>query len=542
MIETYQYGSAGFKELDNGGDTGFDKSDYLFKFRVNTKSDAKVYQSLNFKVGVSNETSNETYLGLSAEDFAENSLRRYAGSQKDKMVTDQKQYSVKHFIKISPNIEIVTTAYHTEFSRNWYKLDKVIPDTSGTSYKIAAILDDPIQNASAYNVLIGTSSINDALAVKANNRTYFSNGVQTNVGWKFKTGEMDHKADFGVRIHEDGLDRFQWVDNYKMENGAMMLTKKGIGGTESNRIQYSSAISGYINYKFNYRKLSIHPGVRYESIVSTRDDYGKSDPDRTGVDLKSRENDVQVIIPGIGITYEVNEFVNMFTGVHRGFSPAGSKEDVLPERSINYELGSKIQMSRFKGELIGFYNDYSNLLGADLAATGGEGTQELFNGGQAETKGLEFLLSYNVLFNNSSSYYLPLVISYTYTSATFKNSFDSEFEGWNTVDDGDYLPYIPKNQFSLITGIEHKDFSFSLSGKYTDEMLTSAGQYNNSAIVKTDQYFIVDAAFTYKLTNKVNITLSSNNITDNRYVVAARPAGLRPGMPRTYNFGIRAFL
>src|SRR5690606_7120046 len=44
VVETFQYGSNGFKQLDGGGNTGFDKKDYLAKFRLNTKVDARFYQ------------------------------------------------------------------------------------------------------------------------------------------------------------------------------------------------------------------------------------------------------------------------------------------------------------------------------------------------------------------------------------------------------------------------------------------------------------------------------------------------------------------
>ena len=48
-VETFQYMADGFKTLDGGGSTGFDKKDYLAKLRINTKLDAKVYQSLTFE-------------------------------------------------------------------------------------------------------------------------------------------------------------------------------------------------------------------------------------------------------------------------------------------------------------------------------------------------------------------------------------------------------------------------------------------------------------------------------------------------------------
>lgn len=69
MVETFQYGSEGFKKLDVGGNTGFDKKDYVAKFRFNTNKEAKIYQSISFKIAQANEVSDETYLGLTEADF-----------------------------------------------------------------------------------------------------------------------------------------------------------------------------------------------------------------------------------------------------------------------------------------------------------------------------------------------------------------------------------------------------------------------------------------------------------------------------------------
>ncbi|MDZ7614853.1 MAG: hypothetical protein U5K51_15030 [Flavobacteriaceae bacterium] len=65
----FNYNSDGFKNLDGGGNTGFDKSDYLGKVRLNTDWDAKIFQSLTAKIQYSEETGNETYLGLTDERF-----------------------------------------------------------------------------------------------------------------------------------------------------------------------------------------------------------------------------------------------------------------------------------------------------------------------------------------------------------------------------------------------------------------------------------------------------------------------------------------
>ncbi len=541
MAETYQYSSNGFKVLDGGGNTGFDKKDYLAKIRVNTNEDAKVYQSLTFKVGQVNEVSNETYLGLTQEDFNKTPYRRYYGSQVDRIDVQQTQLSLTHVARFSDFFNITTTAYRTDLSRNWYKLYKV-KDSTGTETGISAILDNPETYRDAFGIIKGNTSTNrDALFVKANNRIYYAKGIQTILGFNFNTNNITHDIDLGIRLHKDQMDRFQWVDEYAMDNGVMQLTKSGVPGTESNRIESASAFASYIQYKLIIGKFTAIPGLRYENITLSRLDYGKNDPDRTGVDLVERSNKVEVFIPGIGLNYQFNKYLSSFAGVHKGFSPPGSKEGTRPEESVNYELGTRITKNAISSEAVIFVNDYSNLLGTDLAAAGGGGTTELYNAGAVLTKGLEFQLSYDLLsVRPDTRFRLPLSIVYTYTDSKFQNSFDSENDSWGQVSAGDNIPYLANNQFTFILGLEHPDFNINLSGRYIGEMRTMPGQGVIPANEKTDAYFVLDASVNYALHKYISLFANATNVTDKVYLVARRPSGLRPGMPRAFNIGIKA--
>tara|TARA_Y100000589_G_scaffold314943_1_gene337922 strand:+ start:832 stop:3276 length:2445 start_codon:yes stop_codon:yes gene_type:complete len=541
MVETFQYSSNGFKQLDGGGNTGFDKKDYLAKFRVNTNDSAKIYQSLTFKIGQATETSNHTYLGLTQEDFNNNPYRLYSASQADQMNTEQTQFSLSHLAKFSKFFNIKTTAYRSDFKRNWYKLDKV-KDSTGTKTSIGDILENPNSYNDAYAILKGaTSTRDDALFIKANNRSYYAQGVQTVLGFNFTTHKITHNIDLGFRVHQDQIDRFQWNDEYAMDNGVMELTNAGIQGTESNRIETADAIATYLQYKLNIGKITITPGIRYENITLARQDYGKNDPTRLGSNLSERSNTVDVFIPGVGLDYRFNKYLSTFGGVHKGFSPPGSKEGTKPEESINYELGTRYAKNALSGQAVIFFNDYSNLLGTDLAAAGGGGTTDLFNGGAVQTKGLEFQLTYDLLSTQKqSSFSLPLTVVYTYTDAKFQKDFDSDFEGWGVVAAGDQLPYMANNQFSFILGLEHNKFSINLSGRYMDEMRTAPGQGDIPANEKTDSYFVIDASASYNLHKNIALFANATNLTDQVYVVARRPAGLRPGMPRAFNVGLKA--
>ena len=122
-------------------------------------------------------------------------------------------------------------------------------------------------------------------------------------------------------------------------------------------------------YKYKSKRLTITPGIRYESIKLERDDYGKSNPLRNKDELSNRQNKVSVFIPGIGINYSFNNKISMFGGLHKGYSPPGSSVGQKAEESVNLEIGTRLSYKNINSELIFYQNNYTNLLGNDLAAT-----------------------------------------------------------------------------------------------------------------------------------------------------------------------------
>ena len=123
-VETYQMQTDGFKELDGGGNTGFDLEDYLGKFRVNTSPTARVYQELEVKLGKTDQVSHETYLGLTDADFERTPFRRYAASQQDVFRSGHEQYQARHLFAL-PKFDLTTVVYRNNFRRNWVKLQSV---------------------------------------------------------------------------------------------------------------------------------------------------------------------------------------------------------------------------------------------------------------------------------------------------------------------------------------------------------------------------------------------------------------------------------
>ena len=541
LVETYQANVDGYKKLDGGGDTGFDKKDYLAKFRFNTNREGDLYQEVMVKLGQTDETSHETYLGLTDQDFAATPYRRYAGSQVDRMDTDQEQFQIRYFVQPGETFDLTSIAYRSNFKRNWYKLNKVRATEGGSRASIGSILDSPANYAAEYTILRGGTSPNDdALEVKANNRSYYAQGVQTVLGLYRRSGSSEHKVELGLRVHRDQIDRFQWVDKFRMSEGRMELTEPGVHGTESNRVETATAFATFVQYSLSRGRLTFTPGIRYENIGIRRKDYGKSDPERQGTALSQRENKINVWIPGSGINIKVSPTTSAFFGIHRGFAPPGSKEGTRPENSINYEAGFRYHGSRVVAQGVVYHNDYSNLLGSDLAAAGGTGSGDQFNGGEAISQGLEFSLQSDLAAGTGKAFSLPLRVAYTYTHAEFRNTFNSEFGPWSGVSSGDELPYIPKHQIYFGLGFEYQRIQIDLSGKHNGAMRTEAGSGDLLERDRTDSHLVLDGSAEVRLAHGFRLFAGIRNLTDKKYIAARRPAGVRPGLPRTFVSGIKA--
>ncbi|MDC6388908.1 TonB-dependent receptor [Maribacter sp. PR1] len=535
VTDYFNYSSDGFKDLDGGGNTGFDKSDYLAKFSVNSNLDAKMYQSLTFKIQYSEEEANETYLGLTDEDFEENPFRRYRASSEDVMNAEHQQYQLTHFIQVSPSLNISTTGYLNKFKRNWYKLTDV---NLGERVSINNILSSPLDYPMEYQTILGNEdSQDDVMGIKANNRKYTSNGVQSIAKLRWGSDWLQ-TLEAGIRYHEDDEDRFQWVDRYAFQNRELIRTTVGVKGEDANRISYAKAVAAHFLYKLSINGLTVTPGLRYENITLGRTDYGSNDAKRSGLDLSERENRVDVWMPGLGANYRFTNNWSVFGGIHKGFSPPGSTDGQNPEQSINYELGTRFNHSGLKGEIIAYYNDYQNLLGSDLAATGGTGGLDQFNAGEVRVSGVEVLLNYDILKNSSEKLRLPVSVSYTLTDTKFLSSFESDTDIFGEVTEGDEIPYIAKNQFNLNLGLEHEKFSLNMGLRYTDAFRTQAGTGTIPANQKVDFNYVIDLSGRY-FYNK-HLTFSSNiiNLLDETYAVSRVPAGLRPGHPFGINFSV----
>ena len=336
----------GFKKIDfSNNKTGYSKTDLMAKVRYQSNLMKLFPNAIELKFSSTNELSDETYLGLTENDYSIDPYRRYSSSQNDQMKADHMQFSLTNSIQLNKNSNLALVIYRNNFKRNWYKLSKV----NGAS--ISSLLSEGNSHKS-YSYLSAKDTEDDTYQIKANNRKYYSQGIQivSNLKPNFLP---NHNLMIGLRIHEDQMDRFQKIDKYGMQNSILNLTTNGLWGVGSKNNRLDDAISSafFIEDQFSFRKFIITAGIRYESIELTRNDWkgdislqnlSWNDPERV-LDPTKKIKSIKVLVPGAGFVYQLNPNVQILAGIHKGYSPPGpgkdDSEDIKPEESINLETG-----------------------------------------------------------------------------------------------------------------------------------------------------------------------------------------------------------
>lgn len=551
LVQAHQHASNGFKTIDrnNRDQTGFDKTDYLVKFRLNSAPGVKIYQELNLKLQYSEEVSDQSYLGLTDNDFNQDAYRLYGLAALDQFNAEHDQQILSHYVEFSDTLNLTTSIYNNEFYRNWFKTEGIDLDGSIDAQSfdreswasvVNAINNDTslagFTPAQLQNILNGNSDTPvGSIQLRANEREYYSRGIQFDLNWNTKLGNASHTIKAGIRSHEDREDRLQRNSNYQQLNGTLVLNDLGLLGNARNRIQQAEALSLYVKDDIDIGKWLFTLGLRYEDIKFERFDYGKQ-PLRNEANLSYRQNNVSEVLPGVGVVFKMNNQFSFIAGINKGFGVPGNSPNTDPEESVNYEIGSRINFANSFVEAIYFHNDYDNILGECTNQSGGscdlEDEGEKFNGNGATVKGLELL--FNTDLSSSNSYAMPLRVNYTYTDAQFDSTFDSNFFG--NVAKGDSLPYLARNIVQANIGLEKNLWKVYANASYIDEMCTDV---SCDEFAMTDSLFVVDLSLHYQFSKKTNLYMTVDNLFDDEAIIARQPYGARPAKPQTTSFGIK---
>lgn len=543
LLETHQWQSDGFQNIDRStNDTGLNVKDYTAKLAWAPSGSR---HKAELKLQYAEQDSNQSYLGLTDADFSADAYRRYGVSALDNIHTEHEQVIFRYEFSATENMTLQATAYNNEHVRGWYKSEGIDLDGSADADSLsrtswANIIGDINQGQGRdgfsvdqlQSILDGTlDTAPGSIDVRANNREYYSRGVQFGLKWDGQVGNTTHALQAGVRIHSDEEDRLQYDSSFQQIDGRLVLSNVGELGAAGNRIQEADAVAWHIYDQIEVGNWLFTPGLRYEDIELSRTRY-RDGASRSFRD--SRDNDVQVWLPGIGASYTFSDSLTALAGVHKGFTSPGNSPDVDEEEALNYELGFRYNTGKLSTEAILFLSDYENLLGVCTASSGTDCViGDAFNGDAATVKGLEFLLSTD--FSNSADYSLPLMLTYTWIDGEFDTAIaDTAFFG--DVSAGDPIPYIPENQYRVSMGYENMRWGVNLSANYVDEVCVRA---SCNAFEQTDDSLTLDLSANYQLNSLVNLYGRIENLTEEENILGRHPYGARPNKARTATVGLR---
>lgn len=521
--------SDGFKQLDGGGLTGFNKLDTFLKYQYQLPS---INAYLKFKFGHSDEVSQETYLGLTLEDFNQNPFRRYLGSKNDVMSYKHNQLNASFYWLTNDGFISDTQIYRHDFNRNWQRLnnfsgsnlpsfDQVLRDPTGpTKSALLDLLKGDIES----------QDLNDTLLVRANNDRYFiSQGIQSTLTSPILnlSSEITHKFKAQARLHYDQIDRRHTFDDFAVINQDLALAQANRIGAQNLDSSVAQSIAG--EWSFFRGNSTLILSHRSESV-----NYQSSDRNT----LVNKNKQDQVHLPGVGFLYNFNSSLTSFISVSRAATLTGPQSDSneKPEQALVTEVGIRsLQLDQRQFfEALFFQTDYQNIQGICSFSSGClDDLDSVFLGGKALIQGME--LKYHKAFQ-FGQLQIPIEFNSTLMQARFTQRFYSNNPEWGTgwINVGDQLPYVPQITNHLSIGLDYKNIFNRIN-------IQSTGAQADQSVV--DQQFtipgytVIDFSSRYTLSSQESLILRIDNLFNSAYLVSLRPFGARPGKPQTLMIG-----
>ncbi len=504
---------------------------------------------LGAKVGIYDELSNSTYVGLPQQMYETGNYDFTHPAPDDQLQIRRYSGSISHDYYFTPDTHLQTTVYGYTTTRDWSRQDFHNVPEEGTDYE--RIIGNPDVDGGALYFLETTGN---------RNRSFDVFGVEPRFNSNFEFAGMNQEFDAGAR--------YMFERAYeKRINGTVINPSSG--DLRDDETRTGQAISAFLqNRTYLTDQLSVTPGIRMEYFTYERD---VSRVGYENVDIYQQDALLEWI-PGVGLNYNYADRSSVFAGVHRGFGPPRLKdaisvgqmdddnlspeesfilqtEELDAERSWNYEIGTRSTFTDgLDIELTGFYLDFSNQVIPVAEAAAGQGVagaSGLTNGGATRNYGIESGLNLDLGMLTGNRNLPAFEFSSTFTNATFSEDRFVDDDGETVNVKGNRLPYSPAFM-ATASIIQQFDFGLelNLNSTYTGRQYGDALNRETPSVDgregMIDSHFLLDATATYQLPGLAgaSLTVSVKNMLDERYIVSRRPQGIRLGMPRFITAGI----
>ena len=539
LVELHTQLSDGYRSIDGvGRRSGFTLTEPMVKLAWEPKGALR--QRLELKVGQTDFEADESYAGLSEADLRANPDRRYGSSRFDHHVAEHWRTYVKWIAEPDKSLRLESAAYYNQFDRRWDKLDGL--SGAGLRTNVAeALVHAPSLAILRGDLVAGNDGAfvnNDAL------RNHEAFGWQGSVRKQFEAGSAKHELVTGLRIHRDTAGGSNQRTTYAVDDGVIGAGTKG--AVTSAGFQETTATAFFAEDAIKLGALTLRPGIRYEYLDMANTTSGGA---YTPVDS-------EMVMGGLGFTYELDAKNTVFGGVYRGGSaanPSGYAAGTRSEESLGKELGLRHRERATSWELTAFHTDFNNLIAPVVGVAGG-GLMPVTNGGGATSYGLEALVRHDLAGAQGAGFALPAYAGVTWTHARFGDIEGSRLGNsaglFAGASNGNEIPYIPEWKLSAGIGFETGPWGGSLDLSYYSatwgtgynggpRLVDGSGALANQSAIdgKVDGLLTVDLNVRYQLTKAFKLVGGVQNLLDKRAIISRAPLGPRANAPRTVFFG-----
>jgi Fe(3+) dicitrate transport protein len=487
---------------------------------------------LGLKLNFYDESSRATYLGLTVPQYTSDPTINLA--ENDRFLVRRYALGITHQQLFSDKLLLQTHIYAYETNRAWRRQEFDRRDLGVTyerSCNSSGLCGPPGAASVAPTQDGGSIFFRSSTAIR--DRAFQVAGIEPRLTWNWSgprivSGELTAL----FRLHYERA-RTQLIV------GSVPTAEAGDAQDDETRSGY--AVAGAIQHRFSlWERLHITPGLRLESFNSSRQIVRVPKLIPSGVKMGTDTDIVgraasYALIPGLGLSADLHEFLTLYSGAHRGYapprtqdaiSPSGQNLELEPELSWNFELGARLRLgSVLNADIAAFHMEFENQI-IPPSEAGGAVSGNSFNSGHSRHTGLEASVVFDAaaLFKQQQ-FTLPLTVNYTYLPlATFASGLYS----------GNRLPYAPEQllylqlRFTHRAGLSAQVGMTYVSSQFADKENTPA-QSLDGLLGQLPSYVVVDARVAYTLSRAgLTLYISGKNLTDQIYIASRAPSGIQP--------------
>lgn len=479
-------------------DKGYDMTDIMLKAGMAVGET----QWLSLKYTDYQNDANISYRGHFLQAYKDDAT--YNPAPDDYFITGRRSLDLSHEWDITDSAKLNTLVYGSETYRHYWRY-----------------ATNNVASAAA-----GRWVYTDSL--DGNNRDFDRFGIDSRLKLQHQLFGMANEAELGVRLMNESMN--------DVTVAATRATPR-TGTIKKDTVDSAESLALYGQNRFLIsERFAVTAGLRAER-------YEQSSKNKRAATDNQADTSNTEILPGVGVTYQINPGWQAFSSIYKAFSPAlngdalnGLDDQKLEaERSVNFEAGVRGAREQLSYELTFFRMDFDNQI---IPANSNSQFQRT-NGGETLHQGIEAAVGWELgagFTVNANATYIP----------------DAEFvgdrldaKGKITTPDGNRITYVPEWVANL--ALEYKVGSLRTSlnlhhngEQYTDVSNTKQIAESTSGFFtgQINGYTLLDLNMVYEFSKDLSLSASAKNLTDERYIASLRQ-GIYVGLERSIDVGVK---